>query len=130
MSMANRRTDELAKDQKEITEKIQQWVKLDNTIKLTNKRLQESRKEKNEIGQEINDIVYKNNWQHAEIEISDGKLRFNEVKVTSPLTFGFLKECLSHFIEDEKQLNTIITYIKEQRQIKYNKDIKRIYNKK
>lgn len=130
MSMANRRTDELAKDQKEITEKIQQWVKLDNNIKLTNKRLQESRKEKNEIGQEINDIVYKNNWQHAEIEISDGKLRFNEVKVTSPLTFGFLKECLSHFIEDEKQLNTIITYIKEQRQIKYNKDIKRIYNKK
>lgn len=128
--MANRRTDELAKDQKEITEKIQQWVKLDNNIKLTNKRLQESRKEKNEIGQEINDIVYKNNWQHAEIEISDGKLRFNEVKVTSPLTFGFLKECLSHFIEDEKQLNTIITYIKEQRQIKYNKDIKRIYNKK
>ena len=130
MSMANRRTDELAKDQKEITEKIQQWVKLDNNIKLSNKRLQESRKEKNEIGQEINDIVYKNNWQHAEIEISDGKLRFNEVKVTSPLTFGFLKECLSHFIEDEKQVNTIITYIKEQRQIKYNKDIKRIYNKK
>ena len=130
MSMANRRTGELAKDQKEITEKIQQWVKLDNNIKLTNKRLQESRKEKNEIGQEINDIVYKNNWQHAEIEISDGKLRFNEVKVTSPLTFGFLRECLSHFIEDEKQLNTIITYIKEQRQIKYNKDIKRVYNKK
>tara|TARA_Y100000389_G_scaffold144574_1_gene142942 strand:- start:845 stop:1237 length:393 start_codon:yes stop_codon:yes gene_type:complete len=130
MSMTNGRTTELAKDQKEITEKIQQWVKLDNNIKLTNKRLQESRKEKNEIGHEINDIIYKNNWQHAEIEISDGKLKFNEVKVTSPLTFGFLKECLSHFIEDEKQLNTIITYIKEQRQTKYNKDIKRVYNKK
>ena len=59
--MTNGRTTELAKDQKEITEKIQQWVKLDNNIKLTNKRLQESRKEKNEIGHEINDIIYKNN---------------------------------------------------------------------
>lgn len=128
--MRNERNNNISRDQLKITEKVQEWVKLDNYIKTTNKKLQESRKEKNEIGQAINDIVYKNNWQHAEIEISDGKLKFNEVKVTSPLTFGFLKECLSHFIENEEQLNTIITYIKEQRQIKYNKDIKRVYNKK
>ena len=114
----------------ELDSKIKEWVKLDNRVKTANKNLKEMRSEKNTIGEEINEIVYNNNWQNAEVAITDGKLKFQEVKITSPLTFGFIKECLSHFIEDEEQLNIIIDYIKEQRHIRYNKDIKRIYNKK
>ena len=65
---------------------------------------------------------------HARIQISDGLLKFQNNKVTSPLTFKFLKQCLSECIENEEKVEQLINYIKEKREVKYVPDIKRLYN--
>ena len=63
------------------------------------------------------------------INISDGKLKFNNTKQTSPLTFKFVKQCLNECIGNSANVDKIINYIKEKRVVHYTKDIKRQYSK-
>ena len=114
----------------ELKSKIKDWVSTDNEIKKINNQLKQYRKTRNDLGQDINTFIYEQNLQNNEIQISDGKLKFQETKSVSPLTFGFIKECLSKYVSDETKLDEIIEYIKSQRTIKYSKDIKRTYSKK
>ena len=64
------------------------------------------------------------------ILISDGKLRFQTIKSPQPLTFRFIKECLSECLSRSEEVDQIIHYIKNKRDIQYKKDIRRIYTKK
>ena len=87
------------------------------------------REQKKEITHEILDYADSNNLSHATINISDGKLKFQNNRIATPLTFKFMHKCLSQCISNEKQVNQIIEYIKENREIRYVSDIKRYYNK-
>jgi ferritin len=62
------------------------------------------------------------------IQISDGKLKFVQLKETQPLTFKYLETCLKEIIKNEEQVNKIVDYIKNKREVKYVADIKRFYN--
>ena len=58
------------------------------------------------------------------------KLRFNDIKISTPLTFKFLKKCLHNCIQDESAVEKIMIYIKENRGIlDIQKDIRRTYFK-
>jgi len=61
------------------------------------------------------------------IQISDGKLKFVQLKETQPLTFKYLETCLKEIIKNEEQVNKIVDYIKNKREVKYVADIKRFY---
>ena len=74
----------------------------------------------------IND-VRTNKLTNAVVSISDGKLKFVNTKQTSPLTLKFVEECLAKCIKSEDQVNQIMTYIKDSREVKYVPDIKRYY---
>ena len=112
----------------ELSESIQEWVKYDNQLKTYSAKVKELRAKRNNLTESIFDIAEQNNLQNAVIEISDGKLKFQNVKYTSPLNFKFLKQCLSECISDEDSVNNIIEYIKQKREVKYVSDIKRSYN--
>lgn len=112
----------------DLTESIQQWVNFDDQLKSYTNKVKELRLKRNNLTVSILDIAEKNNLQNAVIEISDGKLKFQNVKQTSPLNFKFLKQCLSECISDEDSVKNIIDYIKQKREIKYFNDIKRSYN--
>lgn len=112
----------------DLTESIQQWVNFDDQLKSYTNKVKELRLKRNNLTISILDIAEKNNLQNAVIEISDGKLKFQNVKQTSPLNFKFLKQCLSECISDEDSVKNIIDYIKQKREIKYFNDIKRSYN--
>ena len=56
------------------------------------------------------------------------ELKFQNTRVTAPLTFKFLEECLNECINGEEQVKQIIKYIKSKRDVKYVSDIKRSYN--
>ena len=107
---------------------IQNWVACDNQIKAYSSKVKEIRSKKNELSEMIFDYAEKNNLENAVIEISDGKLKFQNVKQTSPLNFKFLEKCLNECIENEQSVKDIIKYIKSKREIKYYNDIKRSYN--
>jgi len=111
----------------DLSQHIKEWVNYDNQIKLHSNKMKELRLRKSQLTESIFDYAEKNNLQNAVIEISDGKLKFKNIKQTSPLNFKFLEKCLNECIDNEKNVKDIINYIKQKREIKFYNDIKRSY---
>jgi len=109
-------------------ESIKEWVTLDNELKTINEHGKDLRDRKNEKLNEIMNYAENNNLDNAIIQISDGRLKFQNSKISTPLTFKFVEKCLSDLIPSEEQVERIITHIKEQRETKINKELKRYYN--
>lgn len=110
-------------------DKIKKWVHLDNQLKTISDKVKEIKCEKDTIEGEIIEYVNDNQLNNATAKITGGKLKFMETKITSPLSIKYIKQCLSDCIENEDQVEFILNYIKEHRDIKYSKDIKRFYDK-
>jgi len=108
-------------------EDIKQWIKLDNETKQYNEQLGILRKTKKELRTSIWSYANDNNLQHAVIQISDGNLKFQNTKISQPLTLKFINECLGECINDKSQVESIMNYIKEQRSISYVNNIKCSY---
>jgi len=111
-----------------LEENIKKWVSIDNQLKTLNEKVKDLRETKNNTEQFILDYVDENKMNNATINISDGKLKFVNNKQTAPLTLKYVEECLTHFVKNEEQVELIMNYIKETREIKYVPDIKRIYS--
>lgn len=109
---------------------IKQWIKLDNETKQYNEQLTILRKNKKDLGTSIWKYATDNNLQHAVIQISDGNLKFQNTKITQPLTIKFIRQCLNESINDNSQVEYIMNYIKEQRNVNYVNNIKRSYTQK
>jgi ferritin len=106
---------------------IKQWVSIDSTIKGLNEQLKQQRMERNNLGTNIYQYIETNNLHHAVIQISDGTLKFQQTKITQPLTLKFVKDCLNESLGDDSKVDEIMNYIKEQRDVRYTSDIKRSY---
>lgn len=115
---------------KTFIENIQQWVAIDSQLKIIHEKTKNIRNKKNELLKNINDYVQRNELQNTRIEISDGELRFYEKKEYSPLTYCYLEKCLGEIIPDKKQIDYIMQYLREHREIKTSQDIRRNYRNK
>jgi hypothetical protein len=109
-------------------QQIQTWVSIDNQIKTLGERMKELRDKKNTISEQINTHIENNQMSNATIKLNDGQIKFINVKETQPLTFKYLETCLSEIIKNEEQVNKIVEYIKNKRDVKYVPEIKRLYN--
>ena len=107
---------------------IKTWVELDNELKRLNERAKDIRTRKNDVEDKIISYVEDNNMNNSVVNIADGKLKFCEIKQTSPLTLGFLEKCLSEIISNQGQVTQIVEYIKSKRETKMVPEIKRYYN--
>ena len=107
---------------------IQDWVTLDNQIKNLTREAKDLRSERNQLTNNIFTYAENNNLENAVIQISDGKLKFQNVKQTAPLTFKLVKEVLDECIDNEEHVNAIIKAIKNKRESKYVYDIRRTYS--
>ena len=112
----------------EFKEQIQQWVTIDNQLKIIGERMKELRDKKNEITVQINTHIETAELSNSVVKINDGQLKFIKVKETQPLTFKYLETCLSEIIKNEEQVKKIIEYVKNKREITYVSEIKRSYN--
>jgi ferritin len=112
----------------EFKEQIQQWVTIDNQLKIIGERMKELRDKKNEITDKINAHVEIAELSNSVVKINDGQLKFIKVKETQPLTFKYLETCLSEIIKNEEQVKKIIEYVKNKREITFVSEIKRSYN--
>jgi hypothetical protein len=110
-------------------ENIKRWVQLDNQITLLKNKNKTLNDEKNGIEDNILVYVEKNNLENATAKISDGKLKFTTNKQTTPLTFKHVDDSLRNFIKDEETISQIMEHIKNNREIKYTKNIKRYFDK-
>ena len=107
---------------------IQQWVAIDNQMKILNDNIKELRDKKNNISQQINNHIENVQLSNTSVKISDGQLKFVKIKETQQITFKYLEICLSEIIKNEEQVKKIVDYIKNKREIKYVSEIKRLYN--
>ena len=107
---------------------IKQWVTIDNQMKQLSDELKELRDKKNNLNDTIFSQVETSNLANSTIQISDGKLKFISTKETQQLTFKYLETCLHEIIKNEDQVNKIVEYIKNKREIKYVPEIKRLYS--
>jgi hypothetical protein len=107
---------------------IQQWISVDNQMKQLTDKIKELRDKKNTLNDAIFNHVENSNLSNATVQISDGKLKFIKIKDTQQLTFKYLETCLHEIIKNEEQVNKIVEYIKNKRDVKYVPEIKRFYN--
>mgnify|MGYP000878025750 FL=1 len=107
---------------------IQDWVTVDNRIKTLNQQVKGLRENRNLLTNNIFTYAENNSLENAVIQISDGKLKFQNVKQTSPITFKLVKEVLDECIKNDEHVETIINAIKNKRESKVSYDIKRTYS--
>jgi hypothetical protein len=107
---------------------IQQWVSIDNQLKVINEKAKELREKRNTLTENITSYAQHNNMYNSTIQISDGRLKFANTKVTAPLTFKYLEKTLGEVIKNESQVKTIIEHLKQKREIKNVSEIKRFSN--
>lgn len=107
---------------------IQKWVEIDNKIKKINAELKTSRELKNDLETSIMTTVNTKKLLNTSLSLPDGKLRFVETKTTNPISLTFVEQCLNDLIPNKSQVQHILKYIKDKREIKINSEIKRYYN--
>ena len=107
---------------------IQKWIELDNKFKKINNEIKTTRDMKNDLEASIMDIVANKKLLNTSISTTDGRLRFIETKSSNPLSLTFVEQCLHELIPNALQVQHILKYIKEKREIKINPEIKRYYN--
>jgi HD superfamily phosphohydrolase len=107
---------------------IQQWVSVDNQLKTLNDKMKVLRDTRNTLSGNITNYAEKNNLTNSTVNISDGKLKFINTKVQTPLTFKFLEKTLGEVIRNEVQAKIIVDQLKDKRDIKIVPEIKRCSN--
>ena len=116
-------------NKKEFIEKIKQWVTIDSQLKIVNEKTKRMRDMKSDLTKNICDYAYNTNLKNNKIEITDGTLSFHEKKDYSTLTYTYVEKCLGDLITDKKQVDYIIQYLKNHREVSITHDIKRTYDK-
>ena len=107
-------------------ENLKKWVVLDKQLKFVNEKTRQIRETKTALTKELCDYVHHRNINNKVIDITNGELRFVEKRDYSPLTFSYIKECLDEMIADKTQVDMIIQYLKDNREIRTSYEIRRI----
>jgi hypothetical protein len=107
---------------------IQQWLLLDNQVKMYNEKLKELRNKRDNIEEKLSQHALNNNLTNSTIKTSDGKLKFVNTKTMSPLTFKYLEKSLGEIIKNSEQVNAIMNHIRNNREHKVEHELKRFYN--
>jgi CxxC motif-containing protein len=107
---------------------IQKWIEFDNKLKKMNSEIKTMRESKNDIEASIMEIVNNKKLLNTSVATADGRLRFIETKTSTPLSLAFIEQCMHEIIPNKSQVQHILKYIKEKREIKINPEIKRYYN--
>jgi hypothetical protein len=107
---------------------VQQWVLIDNQLKILNDKVKELREKRSSATDNLINYASANNLSSSVIQISDGKLKFANTKVTEPLTFKYVEKTLGEVIKNESQVKLIMEHLKNKRETKIVSEIKRVSN--
>ena len=108
---------------------IKNWIIIDNNIKDLNSKIQDNREKKNYYNNLIINHANNNNLDNITIKINNGYIKLTNTTISESLTYKFLENCLNkYFKNDSNKSKEIINFIKKERNVKYIKELKRIYN--
>jgi len=114
-------------DKEQFIQNLKKWVLLDSQLKVVNEKTKKMREIKHELIKQISE--YSNNHKiNNKIKITDGELRITEKKEYSPLTFTYIQECLQKIISEQEQIDFIMNYLRDNREISTVPDIRRTFS--
>lgn len=120
---------EMDEEKQNFIENIKKWVAIDTQLKNNNEKVRKARETKNQLLSNIYEYIDKKSLKDTKIEISDGELKFYEKREYQPISFTYVEECLDKIIPDKKQVEYIMNYIHENRDVKITKEIRRNFSK-
>ena len=109
----------------ELQKYIQKWVAVDNQLQLLNEKSKTMREWKKKLTEKISQKLQEKKWENRILEIPGSELRLQEKNEYSTLSFGYIEECLHELIPEEEQVDFVMNYLKEHREVKTTMDIKR-----
>ncbi len=117
-------------DKTQFVQDVKQWMMFDKQLKLLNEKTKEWRNKKNEATDRIYEYMEKQNVLDEPIQLSEGAgyLKFIDKKEITPLSLSFLRECFHEIIDDPKQIDYILKYIQDHREISYLAELKHMKN--
>jgi len=104
---------------------VQKWVLVDNQISILQEKLKTMREWKKKLNDTITEMMVDQHIEHKIFSIPNGELSLQEKKEYSSLSFGFIEECLDEMIPDKEKVDTMLDYLKDHREIKIVKEIRR-----
>jgi hypothetical protein len=110
----------------DFTNQVKQWVALDRQLKYVNEKTRQIRESKAKLTKDICAYIQSKQWQHRTIDLANEELKFIEKREYSPLSFAFIEECLDEIIADKDQVDFIIDYLKDHRELRVSTEIRRI----
>jgi len=111
----------------DLVDNVRKWVAIDTQMKKVNEKMREFRDKKHELSQSICSYAERHDMKDTKIDISDGVLRFAEKRDYSPLTFSYIETALKQIISNESQVSYIIQYLRDNREVKVSREIRRTY---
>ena len=112
------------KTREEFISEVQKWAILDTQLKIVNEKTRKMREMKSVLTKQICNYIDTNKLKTT-IGISDGELKIYEKREYSPLSYGYIEECLKTIIKNPEHIEYIIKFLKDNREIKTVQDIRR-----
>jgi len=122
-------TEIVVSSKETFAENVRKWVILDTQLKMIHEKTKEMRDAKHTSAALICEYMKSNGIQEKKIEIHDGDLKLYEKKEYPPLTYSYIEECLDKIISNKSQVEYILKFLKENREIKTCQDIRRNFKK-
>jgi hypothetical protein len=110
----------------EFSENVQKWVLIDDQLKKYGENTRKLREYRAALNTQIHEFIHANHLEHVSIGISDGELKLAEKREYSPLTFTYIKSCLTTMIKDQGHVERIMAYLRDNREVKQVSEIRRI----
>lgn len=120
-------TDLTINPKTQFIEDVKKWALLESQLKIVNEKTRKMRDMKNDLSEKITKYMLETN--NSKIKLSDGEIRLYDKKDYSPLTFGYIENSLGNIIQDKEQLDYVVQYLKDNREISTSPEIKRTYSK-
>ena len=113
-------------NQHQYIENLKKWVVLDKQLRFVNDKTRQIRESRTKLTNELCQYVQQHpHLGNKVIEITDGELRFVEKREYTPLSFSYIKECLDKVIASPADVDRIIQYIKDNREVRITNEIRR-----
>lgn len=120
---------------------IQKWISIDNQLKELQEKMKPLRDWKHKLTNHIDHSLKEKKWMNRVIEINYSEksneksnqnqntvilLKMVEKKEYGSLTYGYIEKCLQELIPEKTQVDFIIQYLKDHREIKQVPEFKRV----
>jgi hypothetical protein len=110
------------------------WITLENQLKIVHEKTKKMREMKQGASERICNHMKGGGRSEGgarnKIKIKDGELnaeiRLYDKKEYSPLTFTYIESCLKKIIHDEEQVEYVIQFLKENREVTSSPDIRKV----